>query len=100
MGSIAVDPSFHPYGAIVFVDGTYDGQYNFQKLLVAQDTGGAIRKGPSRGDIFAGTGPEAGAWAERMNGPARWWTLLPKQLAAPVATTAPIASLPPSAKPG
>ena len=25
MGSIAVDPAFHPYGALVFVDATYDG---------------------------------------------------------------------------
>jgi membrane-bound lytic murein transglycosylase A len=87
MGSIAVDPAFHPYGAVVFVDGAYDG-YAFQHLFVAQDTGGAIRRGPNRGDIFAGTGPEAGAWAEKMNGPARWFTLLPKQFAAPVASVA------------
>ena len=66
MGSIAVDPAFHPYGALVFVDGDYGGG-PFQRLLVAQDTGGAIRRGPNRGDIFAGTGPEAGAFAERMN---------------------------------
>jgi membrane-bound lytic murein transglycosylase A len=85
MGSIAVDPAYHPYGAIVFVDGTYDG-YAFQKLLVAQDTGGAIRRGPNRGDVFAGTGPEAGAFAEKMNGPARWWTLLPKTFGAPIAS--------------
>ncbi len=87
MGSIAVDPAFHPYGAVVFVDGAYGG-YAFQRLFVAQDTGGAIRRGPSRGDIFAGTGAEAGAWAEKMNGPARWFTLLPKQFAAPVASIA------------
>jgi len=85
MGSIAVDPAFHPYGAVVFVDGTYDG-YAFQRLLVAQDTGGAIRRGPQRGDVFAGVGPEAGAYAEKMNTPARWWTLLPKQLSQPIAS--------------
>jgi len=85
MGSIAVDPAYHPYGAIVFVEGMYDG-YAFQKLLVAQDTGGAIRRGPNRGDIFVGTGAEAGAFAEKMNStPARWWTLLPKAFAAPIA---------------
>jgi len=77
MGSIAVDPAFHPYGAVVFVDGAYDGQ-PFQRLLVAQDTGGAIRRGPLRGDVFFGSGPEAGQRAERMNAPARWWTLLPR----------------------
>jgi membrane-bound lytic murein transglycosylase A len=88
MGSIAVDPAFHPYGAIVFVDATYDGGA-FDRLLVAQDTGGAIRRGPNRGDLFAGTGPEAGVYAEKMNSPARWWTLLPKSFSsAPIAVSA------------
>ncbi|MBC7769508.1 MAG: MltA domain-containing protein, partial [Phycisphaerales bacterium] len=77
LGSIAVDPAFHPYGAIVFVDGEYDGR-PFRRLLVAQDTGGAIRRGPLRGDVFFGSGAEAGQGAERMNAPARWWTLLPR----------------------
>jgi membrane-bound lytic murein transglycosylase A len=82
LGSIAVDPAFHPYGAVVFVDGAYLGA-PFQRLLVAQDTGGAIRRGPLRGDVFWGSGPEAGRAAEQMNGPARWWTLLPR--GAPIA---------------
>jgi membrane-bound lytic murein transglycosylase A len=77
MGSVAVDPAYHPYGAMVFVDGTYDGA-PFRRLLAAQDTGGAIRRGPLRGDVFMGSGPQAGASAERMNAPARWWTLLPR----------------------
>jgi membrane-bound lytic murein transglycosylase A len=77
LGSIAVDPAFHPYGAVVFVDGEYGGA-PFRRLLVAQDTGGAIRRGPLRGDVFFGSGPEAGLAAERMNAPARWWTLLPR----------------------
>ncbi|PZO51703.1 MAG: transglycosylase [Alphaproteobacteria bacterium] len=77
LGSIAVDPAYHPYGAVVFVDGTYDGQ-PFQRLMVAQDTGGAIRRGPLRGDVFFGSGAEAGRGAEQMNAPARWWTLLPR----------------------
>jgi membrane-bound lytic murein transglycosylase A len=81
LGSIAVDPAYHPYGAVVFVDGEYDGQ-PFRRLLVAQDTGGAIRRGPMRGDVFFGAGDEAGRAAERMNAPARWWTLTPR--AAPV----------------
>lgn len=87
MGSIAVDPAYHPYGAVIFVAGVYDG-YAFDQLLVAQDTGGAIRRGPMRGDVFAGSGAAAGAWAEKMNGPARWWTLLPRQF-----SNAPVASL-------
>ncbi len=85
MGSIAVDPAFHPYGAVVFVAGDYQGGA-FQRLLVAQDTGGAIRRGPNRGDVFVGTGNEAGAWAERMNASSpQWWTLLPKKFASPIA---------------
>lgn len=92
MGSLAVDPAYHPYGAVIFVDGVHDGSA-FDRLMVAQDTGGAIRRGPMRGDVFAGSGPDAGAWAETMNGPARWWTLLPRAV-----TATPIASLaqPPS----
>lgn len=77
MGSIAVDPAFHPYGALVFVDGEYQGQ-PFRRLLVAQDTGGAIRRGPLRGDVFFGSGDDAGRAAESMNSPARWWTLTPR----------------------
>lgn len=85
MGSIAVDPAYHPYGAVVFVAATYQGG-PFQRLLVAQDTGGAIRRGPNRGDLFAGTGPEAGSYAESMNATSpTWWTLLPRQFAPPVA---------------
>jgi membrane-bound lytic murein transglycosylase A len=77
LGSIAVDPAYHPYGAVVFVDGDYAGA-PFRRLLVAQDTGGAIRRGPLRGDVFWGSGAEAGRAAENMNAPARWWTLLPR----------------------
>ena len=76
LGSLAVDPAFHPYGALLYVNGTYDNQ-PFQRLLAAQDTGGAIRRGPLRGDVFFGTGPQAGLQAERMNSPAQFWTLLP-----------------------
>lgn len=80
LGSIAVDPAYHPYGAVVFVDGAYDGA-PFRRLFVAQDTGGAIRRGPLRGDVFFGSGAEAGRAAEQMNAPARWWTLLPRGMA-------------------
>ncbi|MEQ1617248.1 MAG: MltA domain-containing protein [Terricaulis sp.] len=78
LGSIAVDPAYHPYGALVFVDGRYNDA-PFRRLLVAQDTGGAIRRGPLRGDVFFGAGPEAGRAAESMNATARWWTLLPRR---------------------
>ena len=81
-GSLAVDPRFHPYGALIFVSGPTDP--GFPRLLVAQDTGGAIKKGPLRGDVFMGEGEAAGAAAEAVNfqGP-QWWTLLPKAMAPP-----------------
>ncbi len=80
LGSIAVDPAYHPYGALLFVDGAHAGA-PFRRLLVAQDTGGAIRRGPLRGDVFFGSGAEAGQRAEQMNAPARIWTLLPRGVA-------------------
>ncbi len=86
LGSLAVDPAYHPYGALIFVDGTHEGAA-FRRLLVAQDTGGAIRRGPLRGDVFFGSGSEAGARAERMNGAAQWWTLLPQKFDTQIAST-------------
>jgi membrane-bound lytic murein transglycosylase A len=81
LGSMAVDPAFHPYGAILFVSASHDGAA-FNRLLMAQDTGGAIRRGPLRGDVFWGTGAAAGAAAERMNSPnPAFWTLLPRGMA-------------------
>jgi membrane-bound lytic murein transglycosylase A len=83
LGSVAVDPAYHPYGAVVFVEGSYPDANGamapFRRLLVAQDTGGAIRRGPLRGDVFWGTGADAGRSAGRMNAPARWWTLVPNE---------------------
>jgi len=46
---------------------------------VSQDTGGAIR-GPVRGDVFWGTGREAGEIAGRMKHQGRYWLLLPRDL--------------------
>jgi membrane-bound lytic murein transglycosylase A len=81
LGSIAVDPAAHPYGAVLFVAGEGPGPTGAlgpqARLFVAQDTGGAIRRGPMRGDIFYGTGEEAGARAMQQNAEAEIWTLLP-----------------------
>jgi membrane-bound lytic murein transglycosylase A len=48
-------------------------------LLIAQDTGGAI-KGPVRGDIYFGTGVDAGNRAGTMNAKGRLWVLLPRSV--------------------
>ena len=76
--SLAVDPRTIPLGAPVFLSTTwpYDPR-PLQKLMVAQDTGGAI-KGHVRGDFFWGMGDEAGALAGRMKQDGRFWVLLPR----------------------
>ena len=48
-----------------------------KQLMIAQDTGGAIR-GPVRGDIFFGYGEQAEILAGPMKAPGKWWFLLPK----------------------
>ena len=50
-----------------------------RRLMVAQDSGSAIR-GPVRGDVFWGTGDDAGAVAGRMKHAGRYWLLLPRGL--------------------
>jgi len=50
-------------------------------LVSVQDTGNAIR-GPLRGDLFFGSGDEAGDKAGVMKHPVKWTILVPKALAA------------------
>ena len=47
------------------------------RLVIAQDTGGAIR-GPARADLFWGWGDEAGLAAGRMRETGRIWVLRPR----------------------
>jgi membrane-bound lytic murein transglycosylase A len=97
-GSMAVDTSYHAYGVPIFVAAdaprvalTVDK--TIRRLMIAQDTGGAI-KGPLRGDLYWGTGPEAGLRAGRINHDTRFWVLLPKGMNpnALAATAAPLAN--------
>jgi membrane-bound lytic murein transglycosylase A len=81
--SLAVDPQFIPLGAPVFLDTTQpNSTVPLQRLLIAQDTGGAIR-GVNRGDLFWGTGNAAGELAGRMKQQGRMWLLLPKNMPPP-----------------
>lgn len=81
LGSMAVDHRLHAYGVPYIVSTTAPGLGgDWSGLLVSQDTGGAIQ-GAARGDIYFGTGPEAGAQAGTMNAPGRMWVLLPRALA-------------------
>ncbi len=76
--SIAVDPRTVPLGAPVFLATTYPlSPQPLERLVVAQDTGGAIR-GAVRADLFWGTGAEAGALAGRMRQAGRLWLLWPR----------------------
>ena len=72
--SIAVDPDFTPLGAPVWIE--KDGSAPIRSLMVAQDTGGAI-KGPQRADIFFGTGKAAGEAAGTVKDGGRMVVLLP-----------------------
>lgn len=72
--SVAIDPDFTPLGAPVWIE--KDGANPIRSLMVAQDTGGAI-KGPQRADIFYGTGPAAGDAAGTVKDGGRMIVLLP-----------------------
>ena len=72
--SVAVDPAFTQLGAPVWIE--KDGRNPLRRLMVAQDTGGAI-KGAQRADIFFGTGPEAGEAAGTVKDGGRMIVLLP-----------------------
>ncbi|MDK3071789.1 murein transglycosylase A [Sedimentitalea sp. JM2-8] len=76
--SVAVDPEFTPLGAPVWVE--TDGAFSLRRLMVAQDTGSAI-KGAQRADIFFGTGAAAGQSAGRLRYPGRLVVLLPLERA-------------------
>jgi membrane-bound lytic murein transglycosylase A len=78
--SLAVDPAFIPLGAPVFLTtrDPLDGR-PIERLVVAQDTGGAIR-GPARGDLFWGWGEAAAARAGLMREEARLVLLLPRDM--------------------
>ena len=75
--SIAVDPRHVPLGVPVFLATTRPNSNEpLQRLVLAQDTGGAIR-GVVRADFFWGFGPEPGAQAGKMKQQGRMWAILP-----------------------
>lgn len=83
--SLAVDRSAHPLGSLLWLDTTVpiphrDGVQPFRHLMVAQDTGTAIR-GDQRGDVFWGPGADAAEIAGRMKQPGRLIALLPRRIA-------------------
>ncbi len=82
--AIAVDPRFLPLGAPIFLATTEPlSNVPLRRLVLAQDTGGAIR-GALRVDFFWGSGDDAGRSAGRMNQTGSMWLLWPKGVPPPV----------------
>jgi len=78
--SLAVDRRFIPLGLPVWLDATdpLSAAIRLRRLMVAQDSGGAIR-GPVRGDVFWGHGAKAASRAGRMKSRGRYFLLLPRR---------------------
>lgn len=83
--SLAVDRQIHTFGFPFFVHSetltSIDGGKPFARLMLALDTGSAI-VGPARGDIFTGSGDEAGELAGAVRNDADFYILMPKDAAA------------------
>jgi membrane-bound lytic murein transglycosylase A len=81
--SIAVDPAWVPLGTPVFLATTLpDTGLPLRKLVIAQDTGGAISGAP-RADYFCGTGPQASDLAGKMRQQGSLWLLWPRNVPLP-----------------
>jgi len=82
--SLAVDPGHHALGTPIFVTAgkmghvVKSGSGAFNRLMIAQDVGSAI-KGPERGDIYFGSGNAAGALAGVTKHAAKFIVLLPNE---------------------
>lgn len=80
--SMAIDREWIPMGAPLWLSTTRPDSKNpdtnkpMQRLMIAQDTGGAIR-GKVRGDVFWGGGDKATLIAGHMKNEGHYWLLLP-----------------------
>lgn len=80
--SLAVDNKYIPYGLPLYLETTLPElpgvpEHPFRRIVIAQDTGGAIKK-PVRGDVFFGHGQEAEYLAGFMKQKGRYALLVPK----------------------
>ena len=79
--AIAVDPAFHGYGGLFWLDAEaplLKGAFpRYRRLVTALDTGGAIR-GEVRADLYLGEGAAAGAEAGRVRHTLRMHRLVPR----------------------
>ena len=87
--SIAVDRAYYPMGVPIWIVTTDPGvkpAKPLRRLMIAQDTGSAI-KGPIRGDFFWGYGAAAGDKAGRMKEKGQIYVLLPRTVPPPKPNT-------------
>jgi len=80
--SLAVDRHRHSFGTPIWIDAALPQAPGadptpFRRLMIAQDTGSAII-GDARGDIFFGSGQNAGAIAGDIRHPGTFILLVPK----------------------
>ncbi|KQO73907.1 murein transglycosylase A [Rhizobium sp. Leaf262] len=79
--ALAVDRLIHTFGFPFYIASEslthLDGGRPFGRLMLALDTGSAI-VGPARGDIFTGSGDEAGELAGTVRNNADFYILIPR----------------------
>jgi membrane-bound lytic murein transglycosylase A len=91
--SLAVDLSLHALGVPLWLETTAPDpdatklDRPFERLMVAQDTGGAIR-GAVRGDVYGGYSGDGASIAGRMRSDGRMTVLLPNSVATRLGPTA------------
>lgn len=76
--SIAMDDSIYTLGLPVYINTSLSDGRKFQRLMIAQDTGSAIR-GWIRADIFFGTGDEAYKYAHGQHSQGEMFIFMPKE---------------------
>jgi membrane-bound lytic murein transglycosylase A len=78
--SLAVDPAYHPYFELLWVDAAdprlSGARPAYRRLAAALDTGSAI-KGEVRADLYLGRGPDAGAEAGTVRHALRLYRIVP-----------------------
>ena len=81
--SVAIDRKFIPLGAPIFLTTTEpNSNISLNKVMIAQDTGGAINGGV-RADFYWGQGKNAGQRLVKMKQVGQIWVMLPKTFSFP-----------------
>ncbi len=76
--SVAMDDSIYTLGLPVYISTNLSDGRKFQRLMIAQDTGSAIR-GWIRADIFFGKGDEAYKYAHGQHAQGQMFILMPME---------------------